>query len=140
LPERLAAHRRNYTHVADGLAGLDAIALRRPVAPDAFLGEALVFRIPGAGQHTTSWFAAALRAEGFDARALGDATDPNVRAFWNWRFMFPDPAEARDAFPVTSRYLGETVDVPLSANLTPSDCDQLVTAVRKVAAALPGHA
>jgi dTDP-4-amino-4,6-dideoxygalactose transaminase len=140
LPERLAAHRRNYTHVADGLADLDAIALRRPVAPDAFLGEALVFRIPGAGQPDTSWFAAALRAEGFDARALGDATDPNVRAFWNWGFMFRSPAEARDAYPVTSRYLAEAVDVPLSANLTPSDCDQLVAAVHKVAAALPGCA
>lgn len=140
LPGRLAAHRRNYTHVADGLAGLGTIALRRPVAPDAFLGEALVFRIPGADPHTTAWFAAALRAEGFDTRALGDVTDPNVRAFWNWRFLFPDPAQAHDAYPVTARYLGEAMDLPLSANLTPSDCDQVVAAVRKVAAALPDRA
>jgi dTDP-4-amino-4,6-dideoxygalactose transaminase len=138
MPRRLAAHHRNYRYVADGLAGLEAIALRRPVAPDAFLGEALVFRLPGATSRTSAWFAQALRAEGFCARALADPGDANVRAFWNWRFLFPDASAARRRYPVTARRLDETIDLPLSANLDETDCDELVTAIRKVSAALPG--
>jgi dTDP-4-amino-4,6-dideoxygalactose transaminase len=133
LPERLALHQRNYRQVVDGLAGLDAIALRQPVAEGAYLGEALVFRLPGASDAQAAWFARAMRAEGVDARSLGDPADCNVRAFWNWRFVVgPDAAAARAALPATSRYVAEAVDVPLSANLGPADCEHLVAAVRKV--------
>lgn len=132
LPDRLAAHRRNYDDVAARLAGVPGIALRRPVADGAYLGEALVFRLPGAGARRAAWTAAALRAEGIDARALGDPGDTNVRAFWNWRFLFPDPARARAEYPATAARLDETVDIPLSANLTERDRDHVVEAVRKV--------
>lgn len=139
LPDRLAAHRRNYDRVAAGLAGVPGIAVRRPVAEDGYLGEALLFRLPGVPPAAVCWFAAALRAEGICARALGDPVDRNVRAFWNWRFLHPDAEAARAAYPVTARALAETVDVPLSANLAGSDCDELVDIVAKVAAALPGR-
>jgi dTDP-4-amino-4,6-dideoxygalactose transaminase len=133
LPERLALHQRNYQRVAAGLADLDRIALRQPVTPDGYLGEALVFRIPGASVGQVAWFAKALRAEGFPARALGDPGDPNVRAFWNWRFLLgDDPAAAKAAYPATTRYVAEAIDVPLSANLTVEDCDELVAGIRKV--------
>ncbi|MQA28003.1 MAG: aminotransferase class I/II-fold pyridoxal phosphate-dependent enzyme [Micromonosporaceae bacterium] len=139
LPERLARHRRNYDQVAAGLSGIDAIALRRPVSDGAYLGEALVFRLPGASPAETSWFARALRAEGISARALGDPGDANVRAFWNWGFLLgPDPEAAKRHAPATARHVGEAVDVPLSANLTRDDCDQLISAVAKVATAGAG--
>ena len=135
--DRLALHRRNHDYVTDRLAALDGIALRRPVAPGAYLGEALVFRLPGADPWRCARFARALTSEGIDARALGDPADTNVRTFWNWRFLFGRDAEAaRAAFPRTAKYVGEAIDVPLSANLTPEDCDDLVTAVRKVLAVL----
>jgi len=138
LPARLAAHRRNHDHVTAGLSDVPGLALRQPVAPGAYLGEALVFRLPGATATQSAWMAAALRAEGIDARALADPGDHNVRAFWNWRFLVgPDADEARARLPETARYLGEAVDVPLSANLTPADCDELVAAVRKVLPAVP---
>lgn len=137
LPDRLARHRRNYTYVAGKLAALDGIALRRPVAPDAFLGEALVFRLPGADTARSAWFAAALRAEGIDARAPADPGDRNVRAFWNWRFLPDEPEALAGALPETRRYLCEAVDVPLSANLELADCDELVAAIAKVLAAEP---
>jgi dTDP-4-amino-4,6-dideoxygalactose transaminase len=143
LPGRLTAHHLNYHHVSGQLAEeVDAgqIALRKPVARDAFLGEALVFRLPGAPIETSAWFAAALRAEGISARAFADPADPNVRAFWNWRFMFPDCHTAMASYPQTTRYLAQAVDVPLSANLTEADGDQLVSAIRKVLAALPERA
>lgn len=137
LPRRLALHQRNYGHVAESLDGVDGIALRRPVAPGAYLGEALVFRLEGATPEQCAWFARALCAEGVDARALGDRGDKNVRSFWNWRFLLgPDPDAARAALPQTARYVGEAIDIPLSANLGLDDCDDLVTAVRKVLSAL----
>jgi dTDP-4-amino-4,6-dideoxygalactose transaminase len=137
LPDRLALHRRNYEYAAERLTALAGIALRRPVAPGAYLGEALVFRLPDADPRRCARFARALTAEGIDARALGDPADANVRTFWNWRFLFGrDAAAARAALPKTARYVGQAIDVPLSANLTLEDCDDLVTAVRKVLANL----
>lgn len=137
LPGRLERHRRNYTYTAQRLSTMDGLALRRPVADGAFLGEAMVFRLPGADTERSAWFAAALRAEGIDARALADPSDRNVRAFWNWRFLPETPQELAAALPVTTRLLGEVVDLPLSANLERADCDQLVDAVAKVLAAEP---
>lgn len=137
LPQRLAAHRRNHDHVVAGLAGQEGIALRRPVGDGAYLGEALVFRLPGAMPAECARFAQAITAEGIDARALGDPARVNVRAFWHWRFLLgPDQEQARVSLPQAARYVGEAIDIPLSANLTVADCDDLVTAVVKVAAAL----
>ncbi|MFJ6200111.1 DegT/DnrJ/EryC1/StrS family aminotransferase [Micromonospora sp. NPDC092111] len=135
LPQRLALFHRNYVQVSGALADLPGIAIRNPVAPGAYLGEAFVFRVPGGD---AGWFARALRAEGIDARNIGADDDLNVRAFWNWRFMYDDtdPARIRAELPRTARLLAETVDVPLSSSLTPDDCDELVRAVRKVAAAM----
>ncbi len=139
LPGRLAAHRRNYDRVAAGLAGQAGIKVRQPVAEGAYLGEALLFRLIDVPVPAVAWFAAALRAEGISARALGDPADCNVRAFWNWRFLFPDAATARAACPVTADLLDRVIDIPLSANLTEEDCDELVEVVGKVMAALPGR-
>jgi dTDP-4-amino-4,6-dideoxygalactose transaminase len=136
LPQRLAAHRRNHDYVVCQLAGVAEIALRRPVADGAYLGEALMFRLPGASPAECSWFARALCAEGIDARALGDPARVNVRAFWHWRFLLGhDHASARASLPRAARYIGESIDIPLSANLTLADCEDLVAAVTKVAAA-----
>ena len=131
LPIRLKCFHDNYTYVAKALADLDTIALRQPVEPGAFLGEALIFRVKDA-----DWFARALRAEGIDARHLGSETDPNVRVFWNWRFLFGsmDLAAIQNLLPATTRHLREAVDIPLASVLSVEDCDQLISAVRKVAA------
>jgi len=134
LPDRLAAHRRVYDRVATGLSGVPGIALRRPVADGAYLGEALVFRLPGAAAEDAAWFAEALCAEGISARGLGDPGKPNVRAFWNWRFLVGSDADAAKALcPSAAKYVCEAVDVPLSANLTREDCDQLIQAVDQIA-------
>jgi dTDP-4-amino-4,6-dideoxygalactose transaminase len=134
LPLRLARFRANYDYVAEALKDVSEIAIRRPVAPGAYLGEALIFRVP---HGDAEWFAQALCREGIDARNLGSMRDANVRAFWNWRFMHgtADVARIRSGLPNTSRYLEQAVDIPLSSTLAVQDCDQLVTAVRKVAAA-----
>lgn len=130
LPIRLEAFHRNYSYVTEALVDLP-IEIRRPVAPKAYLGESLIFRVPDA-----EWFAGALRAEGIDARNLGSDLDTNIRAFWNWRFLFPgkDADAIKAMLPNTTRYLKESVDVPMSSCLSKKDCDHLVTAMHKVCA------
>jgi dTDP-4-amino-4,6-dideoxygalactose transaminase len=132
LPLRLACFHRNYDYVSAALADEAGIEIRQPVATGAYLGEAFIFRVPGGN---AQWFADALCAEGIDARNLGSARDTNVRAFWNWRFLFgkAEVPEIQAQLPVTTGYLQDSVDVALSSTLTAKDCDDLVTAVRRVA-------
>jgi dTDP-4-amino-4,6-dideoxygalactose transaminase len=138
LPQRLACFHRNYDYVATGLADVEGIWIRQPVAPDAYLGEAFIFRVPNG---KAQWFADALCAEGIDARLLGSARDTNVRAFWNWRFLFPGAGvdEIKAQLPVTTGYLEDAVDVALSSTLSEADCDHLITAVRRIARSLQQH-
>jgi dTDP-4-amino-4,6-dideoxygalactose transaminase len=139
LPLRCQRLRSNYSYLASAASEIAGVAVRQAIAPDAFLGEALLLRILGAAPEDTSWFAAALRAEGIDARALGCRRDINVRCFWNWRFLFPgsDPDSIRQQLPRTAALLDQTVDVPLAPVLTRADCDQLIEAIAKVAAGMP---
>jgi dTDP-4-amino-4,6-dideoxygalactose transaminase len=135
LPVRLENFRANYEYVSAALQSVGEIAIRLPVAPGAYLGEALIFRVLCGD---AEWFARALCREGIDARNFGSSHDNNVRAFWNWRFMFGgmDAADIKALLPNTSRYLEQAVDIPLSSTLCEQDCDHLVQATRKVAAAI----
>jgi dTDP-4-amino-4,6-dideoxygalactose transaminase len=135
LPIRVKCFRSNYNYVATALEDVTQIAIRQPVAPGAYLGEAFIFRVPGGD---AKWFADALCCEGIDARNLGSDDDTNVRVFWNWRFMFDtlDVAAIKALLPNTTRYLQQAVDIPLSSTLSVEDCDHLIKAVRKVAGAI----
>jgi dTDP-4-amino-4,6-dideoxygalactose transaminase len=137
LPERLQCFRRNYNYVSSALCDLTGVEIRQPVAAGAYLGEAFIFRV-ACGD--AKWFARALCCEGIDARNLGSDEDDNIRAFWNWRFMFGtgNVAEVRALLPETTRYLEQAVDIPLSSALSVQDCDHLIMAVRRVAGAA-GH-
>jgi dTDP-4-amino-4,6-dideoxygalactose transaminase len=134
LPIRLKCFRDNYDYVAAALADVPQIAIRQPVAPGAYLGEAFIFRVPGGD---AKWFAQALCREGIDARNVGSDEDDNVRSFWNWRFLFgaEDVAAIQARLPETTRRLRQAVDIPLSSSLTVEDCDHLIEAVRRVARA-----
>jgi dTDP-4-amino-4,6-dideoxygalactose transaminase len=138
LPIRLKRFRENYDYVATALAYVPGIVIREPVQPGAYLGECLIFRVPGGD---AKWFAHALSCEGIDARNLGSPTDANVRAFWNWRFLFPGRTidSVKALLPSTVRYMEEAVDVPLSSTLSRDDCGDLVTAIGKIAAAVAGR-
>lgn len=138
LDKRVATFQQNYRCVAAHLDGIDAIRLRRPVAVDAFLGESLNFRLPGATAERVAWFVRALNAEGIACRGLGDHTRPNNRVFWNWAFALSGstPEQAMERYPTSATLLKETVDVPLSVTLTPEDRNDLIAAVTKVCGAL----
>ena len=134
LPIRLKCFRANYDYVAAALADVTEIEIRQPVAPGAYLGEAFIFRVPDGD---AKWFTRALCREGIEARNIGSDEDDNVRAFWNWRFLFAnaDIPTIQAMLPNATRYLQQTVDVPLSSALSVEDCDDLVAAVRRVARA-----
>ena len=134
LPVRLERFKRNYNHIAAGLDDIPQIRIRQPITHGAYLGEALIFFV----ESDAGWFADALSAEGIDARHLGSPRDKNVRAFWNWSFMFDrtgtDAIKAK--LPRTARMLEQAVDVPVSSGLEPGDCDDLIAAVHKITGAL----
>jgi dTDP-4-amino-4,6-dideoxygalactose transaminase/anthranilate/para-aminobenzoate synthase component I len=134
LQKRVAAFQENYRYVASRLGALEPIRLRQPIAENAFLGESLIFRIPGASAQQVSWFVQALNAEGIGARGLGDDARPNIRCFWNWRFAFPEvtPEETIQRYIKSATFLKEAIDVPMSITLTKADCDDLVAAITKV--------
>lgn len=134
LPRRLEVLRRNYDHVVEHLAEDDRIAVRAPVGPGSYLGDSLIFRLPHATGEQVVQVAAALKREGVDARALGGPNDPNVRCFWNWKFVFKGktPAELRELLPRTAQHLSHAIDIPMSPTLTRADCDDLLLAIRKV--------
>lgn len=134
LEKRVATFQANYRYVSSRLCALETICLRQPVAENAFLGESLNFRLPGASAAQVSWFVRALNTEGIGARGLGDDDRPNNRCFWNWRFAFPEvtPEEAIKRHERSATLLKETIDVPLSITLTTADCDDVVAAITKV--------
>jgi dTDP-4-amino-4,6-dideoxygalactose transaminase len=134
LPDRLRIQEENYRYIVDGLGGVPGIVIRRACAPGACLGECLVFRVTGPGAAAS--FAAHLRREGIEARNFGDPAETNVRCFWNWRFLFEtrDVDRIKATLPRTARLLEEAVDVPLAPTLGRSDCDDLLSAIHKVAA------
>ncbi len=134
LVKRVATFQENYRYVASRLDAMDPIRLRQPIAESAFLGESLMFRIPGATSQQVSWFVQALNAEGIGARGLGDDSRPNIRCFWNWRFAFPEvtPEETIKRYKRSATLLKETIDVPMSITLTKADCDDLVMAITKI--------
>jgi dTDP-4-amino-4,6-dideoxygalactose transaminase len=133
LPIRLQRMATNYARVAGTLAEFPWLRLREPVDSGALLGDSLLCYLPGAAQAESDWFARALRAEGIAARTFGDCTDPNVRAFWNWRFLPEvDVHDPGHVLADSARYVAATVDIPLSGSLDESDCADLVTAIDRV--------
>jgi dTDP-4-amino-4,6-dideoxygalactose transaminase len=136
LPHRLEILRTNYDYVVRNLAELGEIAIRQPVAPGAFLGDSLIFRVPDASVEEVVGLAAALKSEGVDARCLGAPDDINVRCFWNWRFLFKGmaPSEIKQLLPATVETLSHAIDIPMSPTLKRADCDDLIQAIRTVVA------
>jgi dTDP-4-amino-4,6-dideoxygalactose transaminase len=134
LPRRLEVLRANYDYVVDHLAEHDRIIVRKPVNPGSYLGDSLIFRLPHATGEQVVQIAAALKREGVDARALGGPNDPNVRCFWNWKFLFKGmtPSEIKDLLPRTVQHLSHAIDIPMSPTLTRADCDDLLLAIRTV--------
>jgi dTDP-4-amino-4,6-dideoxygalactose transaminase len=136
LPSRLERLAANYSWITAELSDVEGIRARRPIDA-AVLGDALLLMIQSGTAADAEWFARALRAEGIDARAFGDPTDRNVRAFWNWRFLKKAADDPNGPLVSSVRHVARTVDIPLSASMDDRDRADLVSAVRLVAHHLP---
>ncbi len=136
LDQKLVDHHANYNYVAEALKSNPHLQIRQPVAPGAFLGESLIFRLPELDACGASRFCRALRSEGIDARCFGDEDDTNIRCFWNWRFLYPSKSqeEIKELLPDSTRFLETAIDIPMSSTLTRDDCDDLLLAAEKVSA------
>lgn len=133
MPARLENLSSNYAYICSMLQGVKGVEPRRAV-DSAVLGDALLLRLEGGAVADSTWFAHALRAEGFDARAFADVDDRNVRAFWNWRFLEQTHSGRSERLLAQSaRFVSAMVDIPLSASLTPADCEELVEVTARIA-------
>jgi dTDP-4-amino-4,6-dideoxygalactose transaminase len=134
LDGRITCLRRNFDEMRQRLRDLPHIVLRRSVYEAGCLGDYLLFRVHGADHATTLAFVDALNAEGISARCLGDDRKPNVRRFWDWRYLFPgcNLAEIKAALPKATAEIGRMIDVPMSPLLEPADLDDLTQALRVV--------
>ena len=132
LPNRLNILSENYKYVVSKLS--DIVSVRQPITEDGILGESLLFRLKTDSKMDPEWFAKALTAEGISARAFSSKENPNVRCFWNWKFLFPDMQidKIKDVLPNSANYLSAFIDVPLSPLLKKTDLDNLVEAVSKI--------
>jgi dTDP-4-amino-4,6-dideoxygalactose transaminase len=134
IDTRVANLRQNYTYVASRLEGVPGARLRRPSAPDAYLGDALVFFVDPA---FAAWVARAISMEGVTARNFGSPHEANVRAFWHWRFMEGHVHRDTPEFQTSVTSLCSAIDIALSPDLSRADLDDLVAAVSKVMASVP---
>lgn len=134
LDERLARLRRNFAILRDRLRDLPHLAPRQSTYPTGFLGDYLLFRLRGASHETTLAFVDALNAEGIGARCLGDDRKPNVRRFWDWRYLFPgwSDAEIKAHLPQSAAHISPMIDVSISPLLEPQDLDDLAEALQVV--------
>lgn len=133
LDLRLSLARENYNYVSAELESIGRIFLRKPVVPNAYLGDTLVFRLEGAGVSDAVDFAAQLNSAGIDARSFGNS-DKNVRRYWDWRFLFAGKslAEIREILPKTTYYLDRTIDIPLSPLLHVGEMARLISVIKKI--------
>ena len=120
--------RQNYDYVNKRLANLKGLRMRAPVGPGDYLGDSLVFFVDVTH---AEFVAKALAAEGIAARYFGSMSQPNVRVFWNWRFLDPDTLMSQD-LEASRKVLITALDVPLSPRLRTRDLKDLIVAVRKV--------
>lgn len=134
LPRRIEILRTNYETARRIVATYPELIVRQSPVEQATLGDSILFRVATDDPTDAHWLSAAIHAEGIDARSFGVAGGQNIRSFWNWKFMFPGRTteEICALLPNTSRWLNQTIDIPLSPLLTQHDLDDMEAAFAKV--------
>lgn len=133
LPARIEVLRRNYERVSAIIGAYPELLIRKSFSDDATLGDSVVFRVNSDDPSEVFRLSEAIRSEGIDARYFGPLGGTNVRVYWTWKFLFPSLSvdEIRRVLPNTTRWLDQTIDIPLSPLLTDRDINDLELAVGK---------
>lgn len=125
---------RNYERAQSIVTRYRDVVVRSPHDQNSVLGDNIIFHLKGGNADEAEWFAGALTAEGIDTRIFATGHRVNVRAFWNWGFMFPGLSvdAIRATLPASTVHLDRYIDVPLSPMLTDADLDDFEEAFTKV--------
>jgi len=136
LPQRIEILRTNYETARRIVATYPELIVRQSPRAEATLGDSILFRVATDHPADAHWLSEAIHAEGIDARTFGVAGGQNVRSFWNWKFMFPGltTEEICARLPNATRWLNQTIDIPLSPLLTRHDLEDMQAAFAKVMA------
>jgi 8-amino-3,8-dideoxy-alpha-D-manno-octulosonate transaminase len=149
LPSMLADQRRNHRRILDAVAGLPGLTFRRLPDPDGDGGSSVNVFLPDAT--TARRFAKALRAEGIPAGQLyrGEPVyaTPSILAKrtvtgkggpWNCAEHPSDVAYEMGMCPQTEDLAARSAIIVVTAQYSEADCDDVSTAISKLARALIG--
>jgi dTDP-4-amino-4,6-dideoxygalactose transaminase len=139
LPEILAAMRANKQRILAGIGAVDGLTRRRILDPEGDGGSSITWFLPDA--NTAKRFAAGVRDEGVPCAQMYRGRPV---------YLSPSVASKRTAFgtidtdrdygpglcPRTEELVARSIIVPVGVRYSDRDCDEVATAVRKVAAQL----
>jgi dTDP-4-amino-4,6-dideoxygalactose transaminase len=147
LPEILSGLRASKVRILEGVGTIDGLVRRRVADPAGDGSSSITWFLPTAA--TAKRFAAALRAEGvpsaqmyqgrpvyLNEAVLARRTASGRGGPWACAEHPTDRTYGEGLCPRTEALVARSVIVPIGVDYSDRDCDDVVTAVRKVAAAL----
>ncbi len=148
LPGILATLRSNKARILETLGAIDGLVRRRRPDPDGDGSSSITWFLPEAT--IAKRFAASLRAEGIpcaqmyggrpvylNAAVIARRTASGKGGPWNCSEHPTDRAYGPGLCPSTEALAARSVIVPVGVGYTAQDCDDIASAVRKVACRLP---
>ena len=151
LPRVVEMMREHQQRVIGGIRGLPGIAFRHIVDPEEDSGYCVTLRVRDG--ETADWFARALRTEGIPSGSGSEeglhvySVMPNLtekRSVSPDGFPWTHPANApyvreygKGTLPQTGRLMEQFVGIWMPPTMTEEDDQDIIKAVRKVAAHLP---
>ena len=152
LPRTVELMCEHQQRVIQGIRGLPGLAFRRLVEPEGDSGYCVALRLRD--QERADWFATALRAEGIPC---GSGSEEGLHVYSAMRnltekrsvspdgFPWTHPANAphvgkyhKGVLPRTDELMGQFVGIWMPPTMTEEDDRDIINAVQKVAAHLPG--
>ncbi|MGR3292109.1 MAG: DegT/DnrJ/EryC1/StrS family aminotransferase [Paracoccaceae bacterium] len=123
VAQRVSDGRRNHDYVASALNSSPWLDVPPPLGPEKRAPDSIQFNLIGMSDADTADYARAAAQRGINVQIFGLTTD-NARAFWNWKFLGPQPD-----LPQTRKMLMRACDTRLPARLKKSELDTIATAL-----------
>ncbi len=134
VADRAAKGLVNHDHVAARLNATPWLRVPDPLAPETRAPDSIQFNLTGGWTDDQALgFQRAARARGVSVQVFG-LSEGNARAFWNWRFLppqpdLPQPDLPQPDLPQTRAMLMRACDLRLPARLTRAELDVIADAL-----------
>ncbi len=128
LPRRVRDGLRNHDHVARQLDQSPWLSVPPPLPPERRAPDSIQFNLAGMDDLQAAQFTEAASRRGVSVQIFG-LTQDNARAFWNWKFLGPQPD-----LPKTRHMLMRACDTRLPARLKTDELDFIADALVGAAA------